>query len=460
MHNAFAGHRFSNPVRLVWVFAVVASISLATPPGGQRLRSQKAAHSDRGTRKTAPGPPHLDVSRINDPNTRDPVGPHSQGDAVVRAIILLDRLKFSPGEIGASYNDNLAKAIAAFQSASGSPAIGSVDAATWAALNDDQSKGHVEQKQAQAANQQSGNQQQNAQPNSQAQPGKGTGQTDKVPEKSGAPQDPRASSPNTQTQQLGQAPNQPSNGALQAEGAPPAIVAYTIAPEDVSGPFTTLPKVSGRDRGERLVLKEAKLPRLNYESPLQLLAEKFHASPRLLIELNPGKTFEKEGEQIEVPNVLTPAPPQANLVVVDASTHSVTALDGSGKILAFYPATVGSRHDPLPVGNWTIKEVKRYPKFKYNPELFWDSEDKRPRATLPPGPKSPVGVVWIGLSKEHYGIHGTPEPSLIGQTQSHGCIRLTNWDASELAGMVHRGTAALLEEGTPWHAQSQPSPSR
>lgn len=373
--------------------------------------------------------PHLDVAKINDPNTRDTVGPHSQGDAVVRAEILLDRLKFSPGEIGAAYDDNFAKAVAAFQAASGLPALGSVDSATWTALNNDQSTGHVQQH---PQNQgPGGGQQQSGPPNSQA-----SGQ-------------PAHNQPNAQTQ------------SSQDQGAPPpAIISYTILPEDVAGPFTKIPEVTGRDRGERMMLVEARFKQLNYASALDLLAEKFHASPRLLVELNPDKRFDKEGEQIEVPNVLTPAPQQASSVVVDASTHSVTALDGSNKVLAFYPATVGSEHDPLPVGHWTVKEIDRYPHFNYNPNLFWDSEDKRPRARLAPGPRNPVGVVWIGLSKEHYGIHGTPKPALIGQTQSHGCIRLTNWDASELAGMVKVGTPVLLEEGTPSPAHLQPASSR
>lgn len=360
----------------------------------------------------------LDISKINDPDTGGTIGPHVQGEAVVRAAILLDRLKFSPGEITASYNDNLAKAIAAFQSVSALPAAGGVDAATWAALNNDQAGGHAE-----AVEPPPG---QNAQPNG-SQP----------------------------AQPAQAAPAPPSGGAPQAEGnPPPAIIAYTIAREDVSGPFTSTPKVRGRNAGEELMLREARLPRLNYRSPLELLAEKFHCSPQLLAELNPGKSFERAGEQIEAPNVLASAPGKAASVVVDASTHSVTALDGDGKVLAFYPATVGSEHDPLPVGSWKIIEITRYPKFKYNPNLFWDSEDKHPRATLPSGPRNPVGVVWMGLSKKHYGVHGTPAPSLIGRTQSHGCIRLTNWDASELANMVSVGTPVVLEEGTPSEVKS------
>jgi lipoprotein-anchoring transpeptidase ErfK/SrfK len=188
---------------------------------------------------------------------------------------------------------------------------------------------------------------------------------------------------------------------------------------------------------------------MNYESPLQLVAEKFHCSPRLLVTLNPHKAFKKAGEQIQVPNVVTPDPPKAASVVVDGTTRSVMAFDSGGKMVAYYPATVGSEHDPLPVGEWKITEVSWYPKFKYNPNLFWDAENKRPRATVPPGPKNPVGVVWMGLSKQHYGIHGTPNPSKIGLTESHGCIRLTNWDAAELGKIVQVGTPAILKDDAP-----------
>lgn len=445
--------------------AILIILAAVSPAGAQRPAAHARQRAKSVSQKTVP---HLDISRINDVNTRDTVGPHAEGDAVVRAEILLDRLKFSPGEIGTTYGDNFAKAVAAFQAASGLPAMGSVDAATWAALNDDQSSGHVQPKQAPPPNQNPGGDQpqsqqqqvqqqqaanqQNPQPNGQGKPGNSNqSQGQPVPNQGTNPE--QGPQPNGQPQAAGQ-----QGGRSPGSPPPPAIISYIILPEDVAGPFTKIPAVSGRDRGERLMLVEARLKRLNYSSPLQLLAERFHSSPRLLVELNPRKDFKKEGEQIQVPNVLTPAPPPANSVVVDASTHSVAALDGSGHILAFYPATIGSEHDPLPVGDWNVMEIDRYPHFKYNPNLFWDSKDKHPRATLPPGPRNPVGVVWIGLSKEHYGIHGTPQPSLIGQTQSHGCIRLTNWDASELAGMVKIGTPAVLEEGTA--SQPQPASSR
>ncbi len=393
--------------------ALVLALGLIALPGSVRGQRKTTRRERVRERRTSSRRHHrLDVSKINDPNTRDQIGPHSQGDAVVRAGILLDRLKFSPGEIGSEYNNNFAEAVAAFQSASGLPAIGSVDATTWDALNDDQASGHVQPKQPQKA----------------------------------PPENP----PPKPSSQSASPPHPPPN-------LPPAVIPYVIRLEDVNGHFTRLPEVSGRDAGERRILREARFRQLNYSSPVELLAEKFHSSPALLRALNPGKGFRRAGEQIEVPNVATPPPPQAASVVVDASTHSVAALDSGGKILAFDPATVGSQHDPLPVGNWKVVKVEWYPKYKYNPNLFWDSENKHPRATLAAGPRNPVGVVWIQLSKPHYGIHGTPDPALIGRTQSHGCIRLTNWDAAELARMVHSGTPVLLEEGTPSHAQLQRS---
>jgi lipoprotein-anchoring transpeptidase ErfK/SrfK len=425
--------------RCVYVLIVGLTVSASRLSGRQHSRSSDARAKAAQTRS------RLDVSKINDPNTRYPVGPHSEGEAVVRAAILLDRLKFSPGEISGSFNENLGKAIAAFQSASGLPAIGQMDAAAWTALNNDQAQGHIEPVQ------QNQPQPQPGQPQNQSPP--------QPPQPQPGPDQNRSQAPNT-SQSKPPAPALPPLPP-QGQAAPvPAIITYVIAEEDVAGPFRRLPQVSGPNAGERMMLREARLPRLNYESPLELLAEKFHSGPRLLARLNPRKRFDKEGEQIEVPNVLTPAPPPAASVVADAATRSVTALDGNGRTLAFYPATVGSEHDPLPVGNWKVAEVKWYPKFKYNPNLFWDSEDKHPRATLPPGPKGPVGVVWIGLSKEHYGLHGTPNPAQIGRTQSHGCVRMTNWDAAELASMVHPGTPVVLEEGTPSEVKPQPASSR
>jgi lipoprotein-anchoring transpeptidase ErfK/SrfK len=133
-------------------------------------------------------------------------------------------------------------------------------------------------------------------------------------------------------------------------------------------------------------------------------------------------------------------------VAVSKSESSVAALDANGNVVAWYAATIGSEHDPLPIGNWKIRGVQRNPTFHYNPDLFWDADSKDQKAPIKPGPNNPVGVVWIALTKEHYGIHGTAEPGRIGHSESHGCIRLTNWDAMELAGMVKPNTPAVFKE--------------
>lgn len=137
--------------------------------------------------------------------------------------------------------------------------------------------------------------------------------------------------------------------------------------------------------------------------------------------------------------------PKVTRVVVDKSESWLKGYDESGELVAMYTVTSGSGHDPLPLGDWKILGVSRNPPFNYNPDLFWDAEPGDEKATLPPGPNGPVGVVWIDLSKEHYGIHGTPEPQTIGRAQSHGCVRLTNWDAARLAGMVDGSTQVVFQ---------------
>jgi len=121
-------------------------------------------------------------------------------------------------------------------------------------------------------------------------------------------------------------------------------------------------------------------------------------------------------------------------------------LDKDGKLVAQFMATMGSQYDPLPIGTWKILGPAYNPPFSYNPDLFWDAKASAKAAKLPPGPNGPVGVVWLDLSKPHYGIHGTPEPSTIGRAESHGCIRLTNWDAARLALMVKAGTPAVFQQ--------------
>ncbi len=220
--------------------------------------------------------------------------------------------------------------------------------------------------------------------------------------------------------------------------ADPVLARYVVTDADVAGPFLAIPED---------MMEKAKLPALGYVSIAEALGERFHVNPQLLANLNAGKDLGKVGEEILVPNVYPPGKIEgAEMVVVDKSDGTVSLLDADGKVLAQFPATTGSKHDPLPIGAWKINGVGRNPEFKYNPSLFWDAETGHEKAVIPPGPNNPVGVVWVDLSKPHYGIHGTPEPSKIGKTLSHGCIRLTNWDAAELAELVSPGVRANLQE--------------
>jgi lipoprotein-anchoring transpeptidase ErfK/SrfK len=137
--------------------------------------------------------------------------------------------------------------------------------------------------------------------------------------------------------------------------------------------------------------------------------------------------------------------PHVSKIVVDKSEGWLKGYDDGGKLVAMFTVTTGSQHDPLPLGTWGITTISRNPHFNYNPDLFWDAKPSDQEARLPPGPNGPVGVVWIDLTKEHYGIHGTPEPQTIGRTQSHGCVRLTNWDAARLAQMVDTKTKVVFQ---------------
>ncbi|MET0181183.1 MAG: L,D-transpeptidase family protein [Novosphingobium sp.] len=278
--------------------------------------------------------------------------------------------------------------------------------------------------------------------------------------------------------------------ALAAWSNIPATRVVTIPEAFAAESFTPLPKEPE---------EQAKLTRLGYESLDEKLAERFHTTIAVLKELNPGgvpsgmsgaeagsstptpsttstskasgasptptpkPSFFRAGQQIRVPNIggdtIDPAAvddrdwlatltmlgigtqqPKADKVVVDKSDGTLQVYDASGKLVAQFTATMGSSHDPLPLGDWKILAAVKNPPFHYNPDLFWDADPSDEKAKLPPGPNGPVGVVWIDLSKEHYGIHGTPNPETIGRAESHGCVRLTNWDVARLAQMVSSST--------------------
>jgi len=225
--------------------------------------------------------------------------------------------------------------------------------------------------------------------------------------------------------------------ALDTDAAP-VLASYTVSAADAAGPYKPVPAS---------MAAKAKLGALSYANAAEALGEKFHCSPALLHSLNPGKAFDHAGVQLVVPNVGAGHPlPKAAKILVSSVDGTLTLLDATGTPFAQFPASTGSTHDPLPVGRWQVLGVVSRPVYQYNPHLFWDAKAGDARATVPAGPNNPVGLVWIQLSKEHYGIHGTPEPANIGKTQSHGCIRLTNWDVLAVGQAVGRGVAVLLQQ--------------
>jgi lipoprotein-anchoring transpeptidase ErfK/SrfK len=240
----------------------------------------------------------------------------------------------------------------------------------------------------------------------------------------------------------------------------PSTREVVIGEDFARGPFTAIP---------RDPQAQARLSALSYADLMEKLAERFHTTPETIQALNPANLELKAGARVTVPNVgndrIAPGAsnernwlatlaslgvasdqPRAASLIVDKSESVLKAYDEEGRLIAQFPATMGSEHDPLPLGEWRIRGTARNPDFHYNPALFWDADSDDRRALLPPGPNSPVGVVWIDLSRPHYGIHGTPEPRTIGRTESHGCIRLTNWDAARLAQMVRPGLTATFRQ--------------
>ncbi len=287
--------------------------------------------------------------------------------------------------------------------------------------------------------------------------------------------------------------DQPTLAALSRFNNIPATRVVTIPADFAAGPFEKIAK-SPED--------QAKMTSLGYETLDEKLAERFHTTIETLKLLNPNgvpvgmaaaapaavpgpvgsasgtadgaaaqqvpASMFRSGQQIRVPNVggdavdqgavsdaswgrtlaalgVGTAQPKVDKVVVSKSKGTLSAFDDGGKLVAVYTATMGSTHDPLPLGQWKIQGISHNPQFHYNPALFWDAKSTARKALLPAGPNGPVGVVWIDLDIPHYGIHGTPHPETIGRAESHGCVRLNNWDAARLAQMVHAGTAVSFE---------------
>lgn len=217
-----------------------------------------------------------------------------------------------------------------------------------------------------------------------------------------------------------------------ASGPEPVLSQYTITREEAAGPFAKLP--AG-------MMERAQLKSLGYESIQEALGEKFHCSPKWLRDANRGSAFEA-GDAIVVPALgAEKAPAKAASIRIDKSEHVLYLLDASGLPVAAFPISMGGASDPLPVGRMDIKNAAKDPVFTFDPTLLKGTKKTDTKADIPAGPNNPVGVYWLGLSKPHWGIHGTPEPSHVGSSESNGCIHLTNWDVLRLAQVVKVGFA-------------------
>ena len=227
--------------------------------------------------------------------------------------------------------------------------------------------------------------------------------------------------------------------ALAETSKDPVIAEYTISEADVKGPF--LEKLPAK-------MEDMKsLKALSYTSPREALAEKFHMSEGLLAMLNSGKRFDRASEIILVANVSNkPVKLTIGRIEVDKSRQTVKAFDPSGALVAFFPATVGSEEKPTPTGSLKVVSADANPNYRYNPDYKFKGVKSREAFTIKPGPNNPAGSFWIGLSGEGYGIHGTPNPSKVSKSESHGCVRLTNWDVGLLGRNIKKGTPVVFVE--------------
>jgi lipoprotein-anchoring transpeptidase ErfK/SrfK len=250
----------------------------------------------------------------------------------------------------------------------------------------------------------------------------------------------------------------------------PSTRNVTLGPDDVSGPFVyPLPKKPEA---------QAKLDFLAYRNMLEKLAERYHTTPDTVVALNGPDKLIGPGQTLRLPNVLPASQdygqtindkqarllklfnvdarqPQGDYVLVDKSEGVLRVYKGeppakgdakaSGQLVAQFPVTTGSSRDPLPLGTWKATTYAFLPPFNFQPDLFWDVSDEKAEQKLPPGPNGPVGVAWLDLTKDHYGIHGTGEPQTIQKTESHGCLRLTNWDVMRLSRMMKPGFTAIFQ---------------
>ncbi|GJD35289.1 L,D-transpeptidase [Methylobacterium aerolatum] len=321
------------------------------PPATDRAEDGKGKDKDKRAEK---------ASRP-DPKAKE-AGDKAPDPLTVKAQVLLDRARFSPGAIDGLQGDNYHRAIAAFAAARNLPATDRLTPEVWE--------------------------------------------------------------------------------ALQSGDREPAVRDYTVTEADAEGPYTT--------RIPRKMEEQADLDALGYTNAREMLAERFHMSRDLLTALNPGKPLDKAGTVLTVAAVQPmaddkpkgkdlPQDPKVERITVDKTNRDLRAFGADGKLLAYYPASIGSDEKPAPSGETTVKGVAFNPTYTYNPKYGFKGVKTKRKFSIKAGPNNPVGVVWIDLAIPSYGIHGTPEPERVSKTESHGCIRLTNWSARDLALHVARG---------------------
>lgn len=370
------------------LIALPLGLATARPGTPQKPEARPQTLSPDGANAAKPG----------DTASLDTLSP----ELTLKLQVLLDRAHFSPGEIDGHMGENTIKAFKAFERANGFSVGDQITSANWRKLGDlGQYSGDASQAQSLLA--------------------------------IAAVEDATGGKVSDGRKEIG-----------RANASQDPVIQVHIASEDLRGPFVR--------RIPSSMKAQTRLRRLAYRNPDEELGERYHSTPDVLRLLNPGLNLRKEGQAIWAPNIHS-IKPEGKLarIVADKRHATVTAYGKDGRALAVYPATIGSAEKPTPDGRTKVERVVRNPWYTYDPRLLHFKEVKtRTKLRIAPGPHNPVGLVWIELAKKGYGIHGAPDPAKVSKTSSHGCVRLTNWDALELADLVERGTAVdFISEGEP-----------